>query len=257
MKMEYGSEINEAWKKTCKILLGEDIGDIKEYKTFLHNIGCDPLIKVPSQISNKEVHIATNKYFCKKAKFISNDEREMYDGKMRDLKIDLNNLKDIDSLVNEVSEHFYYAGDIILGNSKNIIRSNKITNCFNVYDSVLLNECKYIAFCTNTRDSEYVFGHIGSSELKFCIGGFDNLRIARSFETIASIHSSDCLYSANIIGCNDCVFSFNQRNKQHLVGNNSLSKEKYRQIKEKLVEDVKEIMKTKKEFPTLVDIMGD
>jgi len=247
--------VNEAWKKTCRIVLGGEIGDLAEYRNYLTFGGIKPFIQKKSVISGKPINIVKMGVWCKGAKFINNDEKEKYNNIMKNLKIDINKIKDIDSLVETVADHFYYTGGLYHGNTNHLVRSDKITNSFYIYESVFINDCKYMAFCVNMRESEHMFNWLGSSENKFGISGFETMQAIRCFEVGFIIKSSDCFYSANLEGCSDCMFSFNQRNKHYMIGNNQLSREKYKQIKEKLIGEVRETLRTKKSVLRLTDLL--
>ncbi|MBU0586625.1 hypothetical protein KJ780_03865, partial [Candidatus Micrarchaeota archaeon] len=110
--------IKEAWNSTCKILLGEEIGDLEKYEKYLMQY-IKPLGKEKSFLSEKHVLISENT-FCKNSKFISNDEREKAQKLLKETQLDINQVKDIDSIIQALQEAFFYSGNVILGNSHDV-----------------------------------------------------------------------------------------------------------------------------------------
>ena len=248
-------ELNDAWKSTCKVLLGGEIGDIKEYEDYLKKYIKSPQKRV-SSFSGKEVAV-TSQYLGDKDKFISYDELALYKAKFGDNGLNVNELKDIDSLLGALKERFYYSGNIILGNSFKTESADRCDNSSFVSNSVDVYDSKFIAYSSTLRYSEYVFGSdlIGQGT-KFCIKGYDVYELARGFEAIRVFVSSDCYYSGNLEGCTNCMFSFNLRKQNYCIGNLSLPKDEYAKLKEKLLVDIRETLKSKKSIPSVIEIMG-
>ena len=55
--------------------------------------------------------------------------------------------------------------------------------------------------------------------------------------------SSDCFYSHGLSSCMECMFSFNLKSKRYVIGNLSLSKDKYYSLKDKLLAEIRERLK--------------
>jgi len=247
-------DINSAWKSACKVLLGEEIGEIQQYAGYLQKY-VEPLSEKTSALSGKKVLVSSSD-FCKGAKFICNEEREAYAKMLAQHKIGINDMKDIDSMLGALSESLYYCGNIVLGNSAFVQESNRCVNayycfrCDDVYDS------KYVAYSREARYCEYVFGSNQPGESKFNIKGMGVWRAVRCMEVMRAMACSDCYYSANIEDCSDCMFSFNLRSKRRMIGNNSLSKEEYEKLKAKLIWDMCETLSRKKVLPYIADIIA-
>ncbi len=235
--------INRAWKSTCKILLKDEIGDLWDYEKYLSQY-IDPLASNKSLISGKDVSIAPMP-FCKKARFISDEESNVYDRKLRELKLDINKLKDIDSILENIGEIFY-SGNIVRGNSREVLESDCCFSSSYVYKCSDVYANQHVAYTCNTRKSEYLFGCNwggGSRYLIKCSQIFEQIRC---FETLHTISISDCYYAANLEGCANCMFTFNQKSKRNMIGNVQLSAERYDKLKEKLIEEIRETLKAKK-----------
>ena len=69
---EVYNELNKAWKATCKVLFGEEIGELKDYEEWLKEYV--PVIgKRKSHVSGKEVVFHSDAY-CINSRFISLNE---------------------------------------------------------------------------------------------------------------------------------------------------------------------------------------
>lgn len=251
--MIYLMEINNAWKTTCKLLLGDEIGDIDEYKDYLSKYVKKTRI-AKSVLSGKDVILSDDNKYNEKC-IISNNEREQYAEKT-DMKIDLNQINDIDSITEALSEKVCYAGNIVLGNSKHVYSSNRCSNSSFVYKSQDISDGKYVGYTCMVRYGDHLFGSHSGGETKFGIKVFEMYKDVRCMETVRTYSSSDCFYTGNLEGCTNCMFSFNLRNKRNCIGNLELSSEKYSKIKSKLIEEIRETLRTKKKLKSIIDIVG-
>jgi hypothetical protein len=101
------------------------VGDLLEFKDYLKRY-TDPIEKRKSAISGKEVTISSNK-IPKDAKVIGHDEMKEYE-KITAQPLDINKIKDIDSILETLMEKAYYTGNIILGNSSNTTGCHRCVN---------------------------------------------------------------------------------------------------------------------------------
>ena len=87
-----------------------------------------------------------------------------------------------------------------------------------------------------------------------CVWGMD---ITRCFEGYYCNNSTDCLFSYNMGGCADTLFSFNLRSARNAIGNVELTREKYAELKEKLMGEIVEELERGKRFPSLIEIVKE
>ena len=248
-------DVNDGWKRTCKALLGDEIGDIGIYKSFLEKF-VYTLEERKSGISGKNVFISYED-FSKGAKFIGYEESDAYSKNFAsDFKLHINEIKDIDSILGAIEDHVCYSGNIVLGNSSEIAGSNRVTNSHFVHSSTDVYDSKYVGFSSRVRYGEHVYGVNASGECRFMIKGFRQHRSSRCMEVHHCEHSSDCFFCGHIDGCQNCLFSFNQRSKFYMIGNLQLSKDEYLKLKEKLVEDIRQTLESKKNIPSIIEIIA-
>ena len=98
--------INNAWKSACRILLGDEIGDLEQIEDYLYRyIG--HINEKKSVISDKPVTISGSE-ICDNGKIIENEEIEEYELLLKSVKLDIDSIKDVDSILEAVGEKLYY-----------------------------------------------------------------------------------------------------------------------------------------------------
>ncbi|MFH1520810.1 MAG: hypothetical protein ABID61_04140 [Candidatus Micrarchaeota archaeon] len=245
------AELGKEWKTTSRLVFGGDVGELSDYKEWLIELNNPRFVK-KSSISGVDTVFSSSEYFDD-AKFMAMNEIDI-NKKFEPLNI--NEIKDMDSIVDAVQERIVYCGNVVLGNSKFVEKSSNVTNSFYVYDSVKVSDCKNIAYSQYLRLCENIFGTNEGGESKYCIRCCILFKNARSFELWKSASCTDCYYSFGLDGCNDAIFSFNLQGKSNIIGNLQLPKDKFQEIKKKLLSEMrKELIKNKK-LPSLVDLVS-
>ena len=283
-------KLNNACQNTCKVLFGKEIGELMEFREYLKRY-TDPIEKRKSVLSGKEVTISS-KRIPKNAVVIGYEEVEVYENKtagmqldvrkfheftdscdriaghldvrkFQDLRtasgrrpLDINNIKDIDSIIETLGEKACYAGNIVLGNSGHIQSSHRCINTFYAMECQDVYDGKYVAFTTSIRSPEYSFGCCFGGEIQFCIKVLDPHKQMRCFETFHCNVVTDSYYSASLEDCSNCLFSFNQRNKHYLIGNVPLARDKYAALKSKLTKEIADDLERKKSLPSVIEIIS-
>lgn len=248
-KSKLYEELNKAWKSTCRILLGEEIGELKAYeewlKEYLPAIG-----KRKSHISGKETILAMDDY-CETANFVLLDEL-----KEKTASLNINEIKDIDSILNAISENWEYCGYRVLGNSRFVESSDLVMDSQYVADSVNIQQSmKVFASAMIRTNSQNVFGGAGFGKGDFLIRVVNAFNIKRSFESHFFADCSDLYFCYNNFGCHDMMFSFGQRNKRHMIGNLALPAEKYLSLKSKLLSELRDELRRSRRFPSLFELV--
>jgi len=246
--------LNEEWKKTCKVLLGEEIGNIDPYVPYLQKF-VEPVGMAKSSFSGAEIAISDK--YSDGSKFMAGDELSDYEKAFSNEKLDINQIKDIDSIISAIKERVYYAGSVALGNSSNVTLSNRLIDSSFIYKSHEVCYSKYVAYAHFTRFSERVFGSTFVSKTKFCIKNYETFEDTRIMETVRTYHSSDCYYTSNCENCQNCLFSFNLRNQNNCIGNLELAPDKFKALKEKLVGDIRQTLESRKDLKSIVEIIGE
>jgi hypothetical protein len=241
--------LNKAWKSTARVLFGDELGELEDYEDWLLS-GMRKLRFEKSALSGKEVSLAMPEY-TPNARFLSFDEMDF--GKKFE-PLGINEVKDIDSVLEAISERVYYTGNIVLGESKYVERSSNIVDSHFVYCSNVVSDSKYIAYSREARLCEYCFGFFVGGECSYtvkCWGG----KMKRCFECYHSESNSDSYYCLGIQNCRDCMFCFGLQNGSYAIGNLALPAERYKGIKQKLLSELVEKLKKEKSIFSLLDIV--
>lgn len=245
------NELNKRWKSTCRILLGGEVGELSDYAKWLYEKN-GPRLLHKSEISGKEVVLSSDVY-SKNASYISFDEADL--GKKYP-PLSINEIKDIDSLISAVADRIIYSGNIILGNSRFVEQSSTITEGVCIHHTERNAFSKYVAYSTRGGYSDHVFGCYGFGPAHFsikCGGVWD---VTRGFCISKSDFSTDIYFSHGLTNCYDCIFCFNVRNKRNAIGNLVLPREKYSQLKLKLVSEMREKLMKEKRLPFLFELIA-
>jgi hypothetical protein len=245
----YG-KVNAAWKQTCKVLLGEEIGELKDYEEWLSRYMSYPMNSRPSALSGKPVNYSVPNY-PRSAKLLSLDEVD-FNKKFEPLNI--NEIKDMDSIVGALQERIFYTGNVILENSKFVAESSTISNSFNVFHSNFIDDSKYVAYCTQVLEAENMYGVNGAGSPKYIISAINVGKCTCCFSSNSINECSNLYYTHFAENCMDAMFCFGIRSKRNVIGNLELPPEKYKVLKGKLLEDINEELKKKKHILSVLEL---
>lgn len=244
--------LEKAWNSTCRVVFGQEMGPLADYQEWLGGY-LPKRAKRKSHVSGKEVTVAMDSY-SKGARFVSADELAMN----KSYALGINQIKDIDSILEGMREQCEYAGNRHLGNSAFVENSDIVIDSQHVGNSTNVEESQYVDSSFMVRKgSKYVFGSgiLGAGE--FLVRVVDSFGQKRTFESSIVGFSSDCYFCHNVLSCHDMMFSFGQRGRSHCIANTQLPKEKYLQLKAKIIGEVAGELRREKSFPSLAELAGD
>jgi len=180
-------ELEKAWKSTTKVLFGEEIFNLMNYIDYLKRY-TDQVENRKSAITGKDVTISSNR-IPKDARVIAHDEAGYYSKMIESVPFNINEIKDIDSILAATREKVFYTGNVLLGNSIGSQRCHRCVNLSYSYGCQDVRDGKYVAFTTSIRNPEYSFGCCFGGDIKFCIKILDPYNVTRSVE----------LFHANVV----------------------------------------------------------
>lgn len=248
------ASVNKAWESTFKIMLGRSIGPIDDYEAYLQKF-VDPYRLEKSAISGKTV-VVTGDYGAG-ARFISGDEIGEYAKAVGNSRLDINQIKDMDSVIGAIGERICYSGSDILGNSGQVALSNRVVDSTFVYKAHDVFYSKYVAYTYLSKYSEYIFGgHSVGKGTHFGAKIFETYESSRIWEGVHIYLSQDIIYSSNMENCQNCLFCFNLRSKRRCIGNLELPADKFAALKEKLQSEIAETLRAKRTAKSIVEIVG-
>ncbi len=205
--------LDKRWRSTCKTLLGQDVGPMSEYESWLAE-RIEPHGTHQSFISGKEI-ISSPTEYAPGAKWISYDE---IDFSKKPPKTDTSKIKDLDSLLDAIRGTPCYSGNLFFGNCSHLEKSSNLNDSHYIYNVCRNGNSKYLAYCTLGRLSEDCFGGYMVGECSACIksGVYRN---KMGFELWMCTDCSDCYFSHGLENCQECMFCFNLKSRKYCVGN--------------------------------------
>jgi hypothetical protein len=216
-------------------VFGQEIGELQPYEAYLKEalVGRQAL----SAFSKKPLFISSGEYDPGCRFFDYQTEQERLEP--LNAPLDLNRLKDIDSVVEVVQERLVYSGNKVMGRSQAVEQSDNITDSIDVQHSVLIIRGQHMAYCSFMLDGEYCFGCTDfTNHPTSLIRCFYGNSTKRSFECAYPVSSSDCLFCHNVENCTECMFCFNVKAKRYAIGNVEYPKEEYLKIKKLLLAEI-------------------
>ena len=252
--MDVYDYLNEEWKKTCKLVLGGEIGELKDFQQYLmREVERSGLVKQRScSRSHKRLQIFLD-FYPDSAAFI--DNTLLQHTKITPLSI--NEIKDIDSIMEAWREKLLYKGNVVLGNSSHIQESDTVFDSHYVLSSAGISNATNVAYSVWIRDgSKNVFGVIGGPEVKYSIKSYYGYKLTRGFEVHTFANVTDAYFSHYVISSREVMFSFVQIGKAYVIGNNTLPKDKYFALKHALLEQIRDELSKNKTLPTLMDLIA-
>jgi len=97
-------------------------------------------------------------------------------------------------------------------------------NTYLCFNATFMEDCGY---CCNGSILKNCFDLTSCYNSEFC---YDNVRVDKSYHTIGSVSSENCVdvwFSKNCVGCTDCFGCVNLRNSKYMIFNQEYSKEDY------------------------------
>ncbi len=238
--------LNNSFKSTCRSIFGTEIGELEDLKGYLLEKIPEPLI-AKSTITQKDVFLSRECY-SKNSNFI-----ELENLKNIPEKLEINEIKDLDSIMSAIKEKFHYCGNKNIGNSANTINSDSCQDGINILNSHQILEGKYIAYSHGIRKGEYVFGSVWSGEVGFIIKSQGVFFSKSCYESYLSTKSRNLYFSFNCLNCAEMIFCFNQISKLYCIGNIEFEKDQYFSLKDKLILEIAQEIKKNKTFPSLFE----
>ncbi len=244
--------LEKSWVSTCKVLFGEELGELSKYESWLAEY-LPAKAKRKSHLSGKEVIVAVDSYPTA-ARFVS--ENEVVQN--RDYALNINQIKDIDSVSQALQEQCEYTGNRYLGNSAFVESSDIVIDSQYVCNSTNIEQSSYMhSSYMMRRGSKHVFGSGWTANGEFLLRLIAGIDLHRCFESHFVSSSSDVYFSHNCDGCHNIMFSFGQKNRDYLIGNLQLPKERYASLKAKLLKEVVAELKKNKRYPSLFELFGN
>jgi hypothetical protein len=237
--------VQKAWDSTCRLVLGQEIGDITRYKNWLlrHNI---PIRKVQSVLGSGEIPAASyeNLKALPDSRYVNIDERVPLTCLLKLTEkeaeaLTLSNAGKALSRIAYITSQFHEGTNLNVYDCPIVLWS---ADCEEVHGSVF---CKKSAYSTWPRDSEHVFGCAFTYDSSFNIKCYNSFKLKNCFEVDSARSSTGCYYCHNVENCHDALFCSNVKNLRYAIFNKEVGKEEFSRVKQMLLARVAGELKEK------------
>jgi len=235
-------KLDDEFHFACKCIFGKSIGSMEKYESYLKEAVVGREVETGN--TGKKMLIAFDDY-PKDARFIDYATGLGTGLPKLEMPVPIDKIKDIDSLVEAVSERLMYSGNKVLGNSHFVELSDNVFDSSFILNSSLVYGSKYVAYSFFSREAEFIFGSRSIAECSMAVRCCYTYRTRREFEVTYTGDSSDLIFCSNLMGCSDCLFCFNIQSKRHAIGNIVLEKESYAKHRQKLVDEIADELQKK------------
>lgn len=239
------TEIEKAFESVTNLLFGKKISNLHQYEEWLTQDLAASIQTIKSK-SETPVHVIQVDFLRLMERNLVGIDEAMELGKNAITKDKVNalNLGNASSLLSKIkttSCEVVYGKNI---DSEKCVCYGPTQHC---YQSALCWFCKKVAYSYATRTSEYLFGCSNVVDCSFCIKCYNSAKLTRCFEVSDSNSCTDCYFSHNCENLQNCMFCFNLKAKRYCIGNIEVGKEKYLEIKKRIMDQIAaELEKTRK-----------
>lgn len=243
--------LNDSFKSACRVLFGSEIGELSDFKPYFLSMVDQPTL-AKSALTGAQVYLS-RPHYTKEARFLDVSEAA---SPAAAGALSINDIKDIDSALSALSEKMAYCGNKNLGRNADVAESDMCNDSISVLSSQNVIESKYVAYCNGIRKSEHTYGCQLGGEVGFAIHSQVFFYSSRCFDSYLCVKSSDLYSCFNCKNSHDAIFCFNQESASHAIGNLKLPKEKYLELKKKLLSEIAGELCEKKHFPSIFEAAG-
>ena len=190
-------------------------------------------IKLPNKVLDGVTGEETWAESINPTKFITQENMRKYDnykGWMRP-KVEVSSLEEILKLwkkINYTTTERYY-------NSTNVIKSDTIYDCENVYRCVDCRKSKNIVFSDGCGSSEYIVASQRTANSVYSLRVDDSRDCANSYNVICSSKISNSFFIQDCNNLYECMFCSHISSKEYCIANMQFEKEEYMEIKEEII----------------------
>lgn len=142
------------------------------------------------------------------------------------------------------------------GESSHLIDCDFYYSSHYSYKSVALVNSKYCYYCFWPRQSTYNIGTFYTFSSQFCIKCYNSENMNRCFEMSDCSNCTDSMFCHNCEGLSNCMFCFNVKNKKYAIANIEVGRERYMEIKNRVMNGIAEKVEKDKRFDLSIYNIG-
>jgi len=248
-------EIEIAFAKTTKILLGRELHGIEEYGEWIVRRVRGGVRKKKSKVSGNFVLCPSVQYYEGMGSNVVTAQEALKLGERRISfeeaeKLSLANARETLGKISTSTPEIVWGTNIGSAECSNY---GPTQYC---YRSTFCWFSKYAAYSFWPRECEYVFGCSYLLVCSFCVHCYNSTKLQRCFEVSDSTNCADCYFCHNCENVNESMFCFNAKNLRYAIGNREVGKDAYLRIKMMVLAQVADELEREKKCKYDVYGMG-
>jgi len=227
-------EYEKTFQSVTSVVFGKKLLGHEDYENWLTR-QVSGLAKAPSALSGNPVLFPVFSFYeAIKHRLLTMDEAYEVAGKRRLTEEQVRSLS-LANAAQTLEGISITTPDTLMGTNSLMKESAIYYNSTACFRSALMSGCKYCLYSFWPRDSQYVLGCHYAFSCSFCVRCFYSENLTRCFEVSDSANCSDCYFCYNCENLQDCMFCFNTKAKKYAIANMELPKERYKEIKQKVL----------------------
>jgi hypothetical protein len=242
-QMENIAPIEKGFATTYNILLKRQPGSIKEYEKWLleRTIGVREVRTPFGSLTHITDGMPVLKDFPEERLVTVKEAFEL--AKLQAKEVGLGSLKETLGAVEGVA---YFTNELRDGDNANLIafpHAFHVVNAYKGYDGVYAEN---VALSSMALNSKYVYGCHRVLESQFSLKCYNSQYLNRCLELDSCNRCADSYFCHNSEALSECMFCFNLKGARNAIGNTTLPKERYMEIKAALIGEMADELGAKK-----------
>lgn len=230
------AKADDGFENTCRIVFGKRIGKLKENERLLGLIA--PIRSGKSAFGNR-LDYTESFIFGRMPKGRMINAEEASELEKWQPCAEINESDTLSDVIEKIGKLALFRMEFSEGNNQNFAKTPLIyegsSDIYNVMDATSAKNC---AYDTMVLRSEHCYGCYRMLFSQFCIDSYHSAHITRCFEISDSNNCSDCYFCHNVENCHESMFCFNAKNLRYAVGNVEIGRERYLQIKKRVLDEI-------------------
>jgi len=235
---QFDSEYEKIFQVITSVVFGRKIAGHSDYEKWLSENVCE-IAYGKSVLSGEPVYLPLSFEFygAIKHNIVTIDEGYGIEGKKQLSEAELNqlNFQNSKSTLRKLAT---VAPLTVYGENSKMADCSFYYNSHSCYKSVALNKSKYSLYSFWPRQSDYMLGCYYTFSSQFCIKCYNSENLTRCFEMSDCTNCTDSLFCHNCENLSNCMFCFNVKAKKYAIANVEVGKEKYLEIRKKVLEEL-------------------
>ena len=229
------ARLDEAFARTCELVLGRKIGSFKDFSRFLE-LHVPKTENMQSAFGNECNY---SDYFLGKniprERLVSANEAEILEKRQAGISPGDSTAE----IILKVGAIAFYPTEAVEGESKNNSETQIEYNSHDCHKVAVGTFSQRSAYCAHIHRCDAIFGSgMLMVDSSFCIRCHNCVKVTCSMDLDSCTSCARCLFCHNCENVHDSMFCFNAKNLKYAIGNVEVGREKYMEVRKTLLENI-------------------